>query len=178
MHYPNTLSQPEIVYFLGIEYRLMGGKRKYYLSQSKSTNERKNPKGLHVAIWEHYHGKKLPLGHEVHHRDENTFNNSPKNLENLTHSEHGKIHADLWRTPKQLKHLEKVRHLSVAWHRSPEGREWHRRHASTGPKPKNRENVCLFCGNGFKSYRMRKWCSHNCSVKWSYHEKKRGVAQQ
>lgn len=36
VEYPDTSGQPETVEFLGVMYRLMGGKRRYYLSQSTS----------------------------------------------------------------------------------------------------------------------------------------------
>ena len=81
---------PETVIFNGKEYKLMGT-GKYYLSQARSNKERKNAKGLHVAIWEFYSGKTVPKGYIVHHKDGNPHNNNFENLECISRDEHKKI---------------------------------------------------------------------------------------
>jgi hypothetical protein len=65
----------EVIEFNGIKYRLMGGKRRYYLSQSNTNAGRKRPKGLHVAVYEFYSGEKVQKGFHVHHKDGNCYNN-------------------------------------------------------------------------------------------------------
>ena len=165
---------PKTVVFNGVEYRLMGSGR-YYLSQSRSNEGRRHAKGLHVAIWEFYSGQTVPKGYEVHHKDGNPFNNDYSNLECLPRSEH----RAMWKAKdpeKQRKHLEKIRPLSAAWHRSPEGLEWHRQHAEESiGKRTAKQCVCEFCGKEFDSTCTTpvRFCSHNCSVKYDYRAKTR-----
>lgn len=44
--------------------------------------------------WELFHGKPLPKGKVVHHRDRNTLNDSSANLQALTRAEHIKVHRE------------------------------------------------------------------------------------
>ena len=163
---------PKTVVFNGVEYRLMGSGR-YYLSQSRSNEGRRHAKGLHVAIWEFYSGQTVPKGYEVHHKDGNPFNNDFSNLECLPRSEH----RAMWEAKdpeKQRKHLERIRPLSAAWHSSPEGLEWHRKHVEESiGKRTTKQYVCEFCGKEFESTCTTpvRFCSHNCAVKWDYRNK-------
>lgn len=53
------------------------------------------PTGLrpeHHVIWEATHGRPIPPGHEVHHRNESFRDNSPDNLELLTKAAHRRLH--------------------------------------------------------------------------------------
>ena len=74
---------PERIEFNGIVYHRMGGQRRYYLSYASNPKNRKHPKGLHVAVWEFAHQTTVPPGYEINHKDGNTFNNAPNNLECL-----------------------------------------------------------------------------------------------
>lgn len=159
---------PKKIEFNGVTYALMGGGR-YYLSQSSTNAGRKNPKGLHVAIWEYYSGKKVPNGYDVHHKDGNTHNNSFDNLECLSRREHSK---KIRVTEKMLKHLEDIRPLTVDWHRSEEGRAWHRQHSKEAYTTREyREHVCDYCGKTYRTrhYGGNRFCSPNCENKWRYH---------
>ena len=49
-------------------------------------------KRLHVAIWEHEHGVRVPPGCVIHHLDWNKSNNNIENLICVTVWEHEKIH--------------------------------------------------------------------------------------
>lgn len=174
MEFPDTLEQPDLVVFNGKSYKKMGGRSRYYLSQSKSNLGRRNAKGLHVAIWEYVNAQVVPLGFEIHHKDSNSFNNHPSNLECITRSEHRKTIN--FRTEAVLKNLDRIRPLTIAWHRSEEGRKWH----SLNGKRKRSKNVvtyCLFCTKKIKSHRGRKYCGHNCEVKAAYHRKRSTHAQ-
>ena len=71
MQIPNTLDRPKFVVFNGTSFRLMGGKKTYYLSQSNTNKGRRGAKGLHVAIYEFYSGQKVQKGFEIHHKDGN-----------------------------------------------------------------------------------------------------------
>jgi HNH endonuclease len=120
---------PDIVFFDGVIYRRMGGSRKYYLSQSTTNAGRRGAKGLHVAIWEAFSGQTVPPGHEVNHRNGDTFDFSFENLESLPKAVHRAL-------PKRydaahLAHLARIRPSASAWHKSETGRAWHR--ANTAP---------------------------------------------
>ena len=135
---PDTRHEPEEVDFDGCTYRLMGGPRRYYLSQSRTNAGRRGAKGLHVAIWEAASGEAVTRGMCIHHRDGDTFNNDPGNLELLSRSEH----ARLVRVSQKMRdHLEEIRPLAAEWHRSTQGRRWHSQNAS-GPM-RRREAVCI-----------------------------------
>lgn len=171
---------PKRVEFNGVTYALMAG-GKYYLSQSKTNAGRKNPKGLHVAIWEYYSGKKVPKGYEIHHKDGNTHNNNFDNLECLSRCEHRKTVKQ--NKEKCRKHLEEVRPLATEWHRSEEGRAGHREQSRKAyAKREYTEHVCEYCGKTYKTRHTGKnrFCSHNCEIKWRYHneyELAEGVCQ-
>ena len=170
-------SAPEIVYFDGVKYRRMGGKRKYYLSQSSTNAGRKNPKGLHVAVWEHHNGQPVGHGNEVNHRDGDVFNFSPENLERLpkdTHRKLPKINID---REANRKHLEKCRSLASAWHKSVEGRAWHRevtaKHLDAAraariigdERPTLGLQACEWCGGLFSRRSARRLlCSTACQT--------------
>ncbi len=158
---------PEIIEFNGTTFRLMGGKRKYYLSQSNTNKGRKNPKGLHVAIWEHAHGKTVPKGHVVHHIDGDSFNNDPENLECLPGKEHQSMHmrAHVQENPELFrKRLDYARTFASKWHKSEEGRAWHAKKAvDQWENPRVFSVVCSICKEGFESFHSdAKFCSGKC----------------
>ena len=163
---------PEIIEFEGVEYRRMGGKRRYYLSQSTSNEGRKRAKGLHVAIWESNHGRPVPPGHDVHHVDGDTFNFSVGNLECLEKLAHQKLPKRFDREANRL-FLQKIRPKASEWHRSAEGRKWHSAHAFKSivgcVKPKGDERRvievrrCEWCGKEFEArHWRRKFCKPSC----------------
>lgn len=164
MEIPNTLEKPERVFFDNKTFALMGGKRKYYLSLKT-----KKPKGLHVAVWEFFNNRTIEKGFEIHHVDGNTFNNSPENLECISRNEHRKT-VNL-KTENVRIHLNKIRHLTVAWHRSDEGRKWHRENAKkTLLKIKKKEFECAFCKSKFMAKNTKaRFCKRSCDTKWRYY---------
>lgn len=159
---------PEVVVFNGVEYRRMGGRRNYYLSQSKSNAGRKGAKGLHVAVWEFYSGQTVPEGYEIHHKDGNPLNNDYSNLECMSRTDHRKtVEFDM---DKVRRHLDEVRPLASEWHRSEEGLVWHREHARSIKLEPKIETVCKLCGKVFLAKnRHAQFCSHNCQAKYGYH---------
>lgn len=157
----------ETIIFNGKKYRIMGSGR-YYLSQSTHNSERRNAKGLHVAIWEFYSGKKVPKGYVIHHKDGNSLNNNYSNLECISRIEHAKKHLqeviERTKTEKWIKHLEKIRKKATEWHKSEEGLKWHRDHGDKIRKhPKTK--ICPYCGKEFETKRQgkKKYCSKSCS---------------
>lgn len=164
---------PKTIEFNGVTYHLMGGKRRYYLSQSTTNHGRKHPKGLHVAIWEFHNSQEVPPGCEIHHLDDDTFNNDPSNLECLPLREHRKI---TFRTPSEahLRHLESIRPLAAAWHASYEGREWHKQHGKNvfGDRPAVTA-ICVECGAEFSTVNTySRYCSGQCGDRARHHTAK------
>lgn len=159
MEYPNTLDKPKFVFFNNVKYKIMG-KGRYYLSYSTSNEGRRNAKGLHVAIWEFYSGKKVPENHQIHHIDSNTLNNDPSNLECLSFKDHlnkgRKLNKEFY-----IPHLNKIRHLAKDWHSSEEGIKWHSQHAKSIVRTE-RECKCEECGSIFKAKRKASICSGKC----------------
>lgn len=158
----------EVVTFNGLRYRRYPDSpnrsdRLYYTTRTRGRTIR-----LHVAIWEHENGP-VPDGYHVHHRDGDTLNNDIGNLECLPGSEHHRHHAANL-TPEQraarTRHIDSIRHLTVAWHASPEGREWHRKHAqAVADAAKPRDAVCERCGKGYQSKLPKRFCSPNCRTR-------------
>lgn len=156
----------EIIIFNGTEYKLMGS-GKYYLSQSSTNERRKNPKGLHVAIWEYHNGKEVPKGFHVHHKDGNTFNNDISNLECVSSREHAQKHFDK-NDPKFQKFQKAGQEAAKEWHRSEEGRKWHSEHGkNVAASLESIEITCKECGKIFESKRtFTEYCSDKCGERW------------
>ena len=167
----NTTSPPETVVFNGVEYKRMGGKRRYYLSRGRTRAEKMGAKGLHVAIWEYFAGCRVPTGHEIHHKDGDTFNCSFENLECLPIGAHRRMPK---RVDKEARRalLERIRPLASLWHRSPEGRAWHKEHARYSLHKPGRKKPfqtvlgtreCEWCGRSFEYRNPRNiLCSARC----------------
>lgn len=83
---------------------------------------------LHREIWKFYNGP-IPEGAVVHHADGNPLNNDPDNLVLMDAGDHASHHHKGQCSDAQRSHLDAIRHLAAEWHRSDEGREWHRQHA-------------------------------------------------
>lgn len=47
-----------------------------------------------TIAWETHHARKLPKGHVVHHRDRDSMNDRPANLQSMTKQEHINEHRD------------------------------------------------------------------------------------
>lgn len=127
---------------------------------------------LHRDIWEHYNGP-IPDGMHIHHIDGDTANNDIGNLECIPEQEHRKHHGAADRTDKQRQHLESIRGKAAEWHRSEEGRAWHREHAKrslekTWGKPRNYPKLtlqCVWCGVEMQAKSERKrFCGATCQT--------------
>lgn len=144
----------EVIVFNGVKYKLMGTKR-YYLSQSNTNKGRKNPKGLHVAIWEFYSGKKVPKGYVVHHKDHNSLNNDFSNLECVSREQHWEMHKEdfhKWaKSDESKKHLSEIREKASAWHKSEVGKNWHKKMVNDYYSKLYKEKTCKRCGRVFKT---------------------------
>lgn len=120
----------------------------------------------HVALWVKHNGP-IPDGHHIHHRDHNPLNNDIRNLICLSASQHASEHPERGKSESQLAHLGRIRHLTKAWHASPEGLAWHAengRNAWANRKPLGL--TCQCCGGQFESLiHEAKFCSKSCGNK-------------
>lgn len=150
---------PLTQYFDGGLYRLWPAEK--YLSRGGKT--------LHRAVWKAAFGE-IPKSCHIHHKDGDTLNNALGNLECLDAREHL---ADSWakrKTPSAF--TENARERAADWHKSAEGRLWHRRHAERSKswlKWKRVEKPCGFCGkiiNALEraSGHSQKYCSNVCKA--------------
>ncbi|MGH3203874.1 MAG: HNH endonuclease signature motif containing protein [Streptosporangiaceae bacterium] len=175
--YTYVMSNAEVVSYKGIKYRRYpdSGKwaeRSYYIP-GIGDRQKYGLGRLHEEIWKDANGP-IPEGCHIHHKDENPLNNDPANLVCLTDAEHREYHAEGWseqgRTPGHLAHLEAIRPLTVAWHRSKEGRAWHRKHGAEAMAA--RELVTFACEQCGKSYETlnrgdgTRFCSNACKSAW------------
>ena len=148
----------------------------YYLSA-----KRMNGKGvrLHVYVWEFYNGA-VPKGFHVHHKDFDKNNNEPENLVLMSASEHSKLHGRLWTEERYDAHLKMLREKAVPkateWHKSDEGRAWHREQYEKNKDKLHMkmEFICLNCGKSFIAEKTgnNRYCSNNCK---SAYRRKSGV---
>lgn len=163
-------AEVEIVIFNGIKYRRYPNSkrlndRNYY---RPAANYIKAGVGhLHREIWRAVHGE-IPDGHQIHHKDGNPLNNRPDNLVCLSGSEHATLHAKEfpdWKRKWLVSKLDDVREQATQWHRSEEGREWHRQHGIYCMQARDAQQyTCNYCGKEFlsKGLEAPKFCSNNC----------------
>lgn len=122
---------------------------------------------LHRAVWE-FHNGPIPVGHHVHHKDENFLNNAIGNLECLPASVHAnkkhKKRTEYARSKEQHAHLARIRKAAAQWHSSPEGRAWHSENGRrTWIERKKHELICAECGAPFSAFIARaKFCGKSC----------------
>lgn len=97
------------------------------------TNNKQGKVYMHRYVWEFYNGK-IPKGYEIHHIDFDRGNNDISNLQLVSRSEHRKIHADLLtdeqRELKRQNLNKNARPKAIEWHKSEQGKEWHRQQIS------------------------------------------------
>lgn len=148
-------------YFNGSLYRLWPSE--VYLSRGG--------KRLHRDVWRIAFGP-IPVGCHIHHRDGNVLNNSIENLECVPASEHLSESWAKRAVPEDGWFSTNARHKAAEWHKSPEGRLWHKRHAErtkSWTKWKREEKPCEHCGALFmalvrKGGNASKFCGSPCKV--------------
>ncbi len=141
----------------------------YYLASKKVDGKRPR---LHVYTWEKYNGR-VPKGFHVHHKDHDKSNNDISNLELIPSSKHSKHHAIDYVENHINDMIEKLnnnaRPKATEWHKSEEGRKWHKENYE---KIKNKLHVkevyvCEFCGKEFQTLKgNNRFCSNNCKSAW------------
>ena len=126
---------------------------------------------MHKYVWEYYNGK-IPSGYDIHHIDGNKANNDISNLQLLTREEHKRLHADQlteeqreWRR-RNLN--ETARPKAISWHKSEEGRAWHKEQYEKmkGSLYRKIDHTCLCCGKSFQGDVKAKFCCGACKAKY------------
>lgn len=147
------------LWFNGVKFT-RDDKTGYYLNSTMR-------KRMHVYVWEHFNGE-IPDGYDVHHKDHDKSNNDISNLELLERGEHRARHSaeiteDL-RSWYRKNMNEKARPAAIEWHKSEEGRKWHKEQYEKmgGLLHKKVTKKCLNCGKEFTGEPKDKYCSNAC----------------
>lgn len=132
---------------------------------------------LHRDIWE-FHNGPIPPQMQIHHVDHDFSNNDITNLALVSCKQHMEEHKEermaLYNSEAQKEHLTRIREKAAEWHRSPEGREWHRGHAYNSirkagsakafSKAKLVDKTCTICNNIYQTKNPLRsmFCSNKC----------------
>ena len=148
--------------FDGLIYRKHKHDGRYYFSTS-----------LTRSVWKFFNGE-IPDGYEVHHLDDDKYNDDISNLALLTREEHLKLHADrrrgvkTFREPKQKTFVceycgKQFTALTTNGVRRYCSRKCRNRHQEQN-KNRFEDRVCQFCGKIFKAckHKPTKFCSKDC----------------
>ena len=152
-------------YFNGVKFT-RDDRTGYYLNSSIR-------KRMHRYVWEFYFGE-IPEGFQIHHKDKDKANNDVSNLELIPFSEHAKMHSI---EKAKTRHEEMLVNLkdnalpkAVEWHKSEEGRQWHKEHFEQMKDRLHTEEkmVCEMCGQEYigKVSAKNRFCSNNCKAAW------------
>ena len=157
------LENKDLAIFNGLKFR-RDKKTGYYLNSNIH-------KRLHVYVWEYFNGK-VADGYQVHHKKEKQ-NNDIEFLESLSQKEHMKIHGETeteerkeWKR-NNLK--ENVRPKASEWHKSKEGREWHKKHFEQFKDKMfiKHIKICDYCKMKYETTQDNsRFCSNKCSSAW------------
>lgn len=146
----------------------------YYLS-AKPINDGKRIR-LHVYVWTKHHGEP-PKGYSIHHIDHDKDNNDISNLQLVTKGKHNEMHMEV-RVKTEYEEMRErfitnAHPKATEWHKSKEGREWHKEHweASIGKHMKVKvKKECIVCGSEYEVNKINapksKYCSKKCKAKY------------
>lgn len=164
----------DVAHFNGFRFR-RDKKTGYYLSSLKIGNRRKR---LHNYVWEYFNGKP-PKGFHVHHKTHDKYDNDIEHLELMGSSKHLSLHSTINAKSNQewvaANLRDNAQPKAVEWHKSEEGRDWHREHYDN-MKDKLHSKELKECNNCGQDYVAKtsfsKFCSNKCK---SAHRRKSGV---
>lgn len=153
-----------VAVYCGYKFR-KDPKTGYYLC-TKKTDAGKRER-LHVFVWRMANGN-IPVGYHIHHKDENKDNNDISNLDCIMAKDHTWLHAkeyaSLHREDMARNLTERARPKASEWHKSQEGRAWHKGHCQGLQDMNSVEVTCQNCGKKFLTKKpfWTKFCSNNC----------------
>lgn len=161
----------KIAYYNGYRFT-RDEKTGYYLSSVKIDGKRRR---LHVYVFMTETGYASSMRFHVHHIDGDKGNNTIENLALVEGHTHVKHHS----TEYAASHLEelreaanKIRPLAKEWHRTQEGREWHRKHYESTKQKLHIpvDYVCAYCGKTFQSTKVgARFCCNAHRTAYRYH---------
>ena len=144
------------IYYHGLRF-CKDEKTGYYLNSNNSIR-------LHRYIYQCEKGD-IPKGCHIHHIDSDKSNNSLDNLVMLTQKEHMSLHS---KEPKRAEAsranmLENAIPAAAKWHKSEEGRAWHKVHYLQYKDALHRKHdfICGYCGEWYSSIRAG-YCCNAC----------------
>ena len=125
-------------------------------------------KRLHRVVWESNNGE-IPIGYEIHHIDFDHTNNNLDNLALLPESAHAKLHVARNLELGVIGTIsEQAREAAKHWHKSAEGRAWHKKHYENNKEcmHKRFKVKCTYCGKDTETNRRKTnfFCSNNCKA--------------
>lgn len=130
-------------------------------------NAQVKPHSLHRQVWI-YHNGEIPKGLVIDHINRNKDDNQIDNLRIVTHSVNNKnVSKEVQQ--KRKKHMQIIIEKAKGWHKSKEGREWHKKHgAEAYQKREAIKKICAHCGKVYYTtqYSDRaRFCGQNCKMK-------------
>ena len=142
----------KIAYYNGYRFT-RDDKTGYYLSSIKIGTHRKR---LHIYVYECERGRAVPAGYQIHHIDGDKSHNEISNLACIPLHNHLSYHSRTYveeHREEVNKQMESIRPMTKAWHRSPEGHEWHKQQYEKVKDLLHAEHdfVCVYCGKPFRS---------------------------
>ena len=111
--------------------------------------------------------KEQMKNYDVHHIDGDKDNNDISNLECIPIKQHVRHHFK--KDSDGFRRFQEAGWIAAKeWHRSTEGREWHRKHGKeVAAKQKDIIKVCKECGKEFVTKRnFTEFCSDACGERW------------
>lgn len=159
----------EKVTYGGIVYRVQTSGRYFQCSAGKNRERL-----LHRRVWIDHHGE-IPADHEVHHINGDWRDNRLENLKCVERFEHQSAHMrERWQDPEKATGMRTALATAISrapqWHRSEDGKAWHREHArKQWDNAKQVECGCRVCGAKFMAWmRDATLCSKKCASREAY----------